>query len=137
MDNIITQLKTLIQSVTDVQVVYDYLPDQISSYPAVGIKEMNFKSTYLNLGNTRREWTFLIRVFVQIVEGSEQASQKEIRAIAQGIMDKLEHKDNVKLGGACDFTTLEEGESRFIDAPSRMCVFDILYKATTSFNRFS
>lgn len=137
MDNIIAQLKTLIQTVTDVQVVYDYLPDQITNYPAIGIKEVNFKSTYLNLGNTRREWTFLIRVFVQIVDGSEQASQKEVRAVAQGIMDKLEHKNNVKLGGVCDFTTLEEGESRIVDTPSRMCIFDILYHATTSFNRFS
>ncbi len=137
MENIIQQLKTLIQTATDIQTVFDYLPDQISNYPAVSITPLTWNSSYLNLGNTRREWVFLIRVYVQIVEGSEQASQKEIRTIIQSVIDKLEHKDNVKLGGVCDFTTLEQGDFKIVDTPSRMCVADIQYRATVSFNRYS
>lgn len=135
MEDIITEIVNIVGAVTNVQQVYNYLPPQVTVYPAVCIIPLSWESNYLDLRTANRDFIFTIRVIGHIVEGSEQSSQVTVRGIVKAIVDVLQNFNNVNLNNKCDYTRLETGEFKFTVAGATEYYCDIGFRVRTHFNR--
>lgn len=136
MTSIISALKTIIEAITDVQVVYDYEPKTLSSYPAVTITPMGHEDEYLNLRDTRRIYTVIVRVYGELSSTHEE-TQVKIRDVADEITEKLTNQTNIALGGVVDFTNLTKSTYKFVEGTSSYFVCELEYKATARQNRYT
>ncbi len=134
---IITQLKALLQTVSGVQIVYEYEPNKPTKYPFVSITPLGHsKSQYASLRDSVREVKIMLRVYGHLHE-TQKTGQTNLRTVVDSIIDTLEHKDNVTLGGTINFSELSESNFQFVNKESQLYVCEITYYAQVRFNRFS
>lgn len=136
MTNIISALETIIEAITDVQVVYNYEPKSISSYPAVTITPFGHEDEYLNLRDTRRVYTIMIRVLGELSNTHEE-TQIKVRDVADEVAEKITNQTNIALGGLVDFTMLTKSTYKFVQGTSDYYVCEIEYKAHARQNRYT
>lgn len=135
--SIITQLKTLLESVAGVQLVYDYEPNKPTKYPFVSITPLGHgKSEYLSLRDAKREVRIMIRVYGHLHD-TQKTGQTNLRTVVDSVINTLEHKNNVTLGGTIDFSELSESNFQFVNKESQLYVCEIIYHAQVRYNRFS
>lgn len=133
-NTIITQLKTIIGGISDVKVVYDVEPKEITTYPAVTIVPIGHEDEYLNLRDTIRRYNIMIRVWGELTATHEE-TQRKVRGIASTIAEKITNQTNIALSANIDFTLLTTGEAKFVKGKSDYYVYEIKYTASTRQNR--
>ncbi len=134
---IISQLKTLLTAVTGVQIVYDYEPNKPTKYPFVSITPLGHaKSQYASLRDATREVRIMIRVYGHLHD-TQKTGQTNLRSVVDSIINVLEHKDNVTLGGTINYSELSESNFHFVNKESQLYVCEIIYHAQVRYNRFS
>lgn len=110
----------------------------ISAYPAVKIVSGGYNETYQNLRDTRREYSFIIRIYGQVKDNTDFADvQRKVRLIADVIRDTLGLQTNITLNGLIDFSNLSEGAPTSATRFGEFYVFPITYKAVKLFNRYT
>ncbi len=133
---IISQLKTLLTTVTGVQLVYDYEPNKPTKYPYISITPLGHaKSQYESLRDASRQVKIMIRVYGHLHD-TQKTGQTNLRSVVDSIINTLEHKDNVTLGGTVSYSELSESNFRFVHKESQLYVCEITYYAQVRFNRF-
>ncbi len=134
---IIAQLKTLITAVAGVQLVYDYEPNKPTKYPYVSITPLGHnKSEYATLRDATREVRVMIRVYGHLHD-TQKTGQTNLRTVVDSIINALEHKNNVTLSGAIDYSELSESNFQFVNKESQLYVCEITYHAQVRYNRYS
>lgn len=135
--DIIAQLATLIATVSGVQLVYDYEPNKPTQYPYVSITPQGHRqSQYATLRDATREVRIMIRVYGHLHD-TQKTGQTNLRTVVDSVINTLEHKNNVTLGGTIDYSELSESNFHFVNKESQLFVCEIIYHARMRYNRYS
>ncbi len=97
--SIAAQIKALILTITEVNVVYDYNEKQLDKFPAVTISMAGHENEFNDLAANRRIFRFFVRVYVR--SDSDSDAERILRIVADKVIEKIE--GNVTLNGSCDF----------------------------------
>lgn len=104
-----TNLKTLLQTVTEISNVYDYFSADVVGYPAILFDIVNSESEMLTDTENLRTITFDIYILSEIkVEGIANA-KRVLDVATKQVVTALEDKDNMSLSGSVDWLMPTEG----------------------------
>lgn len=104
------QIKTLLQTVTELQVVYDYRSSVISGYPAVIFDMTNEEGTMLDDANNVRKLTFTIWIICELPIKGEDQAKTILDNATKAVINVLEDRDNATLGGTVDWVMPAVGQ---------------------------
>lgn len=96
-------LKTLLQTATSIQVVYDYRATDISGYPAIIFDMTNESGEMLDDANNLRKITFTIWILVELQVAGMSVAKTTLDNAVKQVIDILEKKDNDTLSGSVDW----------------------------------
>lgn len=116
---IAAQLKTLMQTISEINVVYDYEEKQLNKFPAATITSSSHQNAFNDLGGNRRNYSHVIRLYVRAED--EAAAERVMRIIVDRVIAVIE--SNISLGGSCDYATPTEGRwaYEYREFPVRIC----------------
>lgn len=132
---VIEKLQDLIETVTNVQVVYDGVPEYPAQFPAVTIQPNNWVEEWGDLRDTTDNHEFIITVFIQL-EIDRLTSQRQLRDIVSGIRTVLGSQDNITLDGLIDSSRLTRGQYIFEQKESKLYFCELTYQCRKRYNRF-
>lgn len=128
---IAAQLKTILQTITELNQVYDYEPKELLKYPCATITSTSHKNEFNDLAANRRIFTFTIRIYNRTDIASD--AETIMRIVADRVITTIE--GNVTLNGSCDWASPTEGKWGFAEreVPVRIC--EIAIEAAKRVNR--
>lgn len=136
-NTIITKLiEKLEAGSTGIQAFYDVNPKEPTQYPYCFILPSSHTNEFVNLRDTKREYTFRIYTTVNLTDNFEEG-QKKLRTVTQAVIDILEDQDNVALDNTIEWMFPTANEYRFLGEPSSGYRSTITLRVRTRFNRFS
>ena len=96
-------LKSLLEGVSSVSVVYDFPQAQIASYPAVIFDLENEDAQFLDDANNTRILTFKIWVVCEIPTEGIAAAKDLLDSVTKDVVNVLEKLSNQTLSGNADW----------------------------------
>lgn len=97
--SIAAQIKVILQTITEINVVYDYNEKQLDKFPAVTISMAGHDNEFGDLAANKRIYRFFVRLYVR--SDSDSDAERILRIIADKVIEKIEN--NVTLNSSCDF----------------------------------
>lgn len=118
LDLIRTALKTLLTTVTEIAFVYDRRNPNIEGFPAIVFDITNNENVMLTNVQNQRTIVFTIYIIDEVgVAGADQAN--DILDVAtKKVVEALEDKDNLTLGGTADWIMPVAGSREEIASPN-------------------
>ena len=128
---IAAQLKILLQTITELNQIYDYEPKELLKYPCATITSSGHRNEFNDLAANRRVFTFIIRIYNRTDSASD--AETIMRTVADRVISVVE--GNITLNGSCDWASPTEGKWGFAEreVPVRIC--EITVEAVKRVNR--
>ena len=98
-----TQVKTLLETVTELAYVYDYSNPNVDGYPAAIFDVSSEDSEMLDDANNLRTITFTIWVLQEITTAGEQSAKDILDSTVKSVINILEKKNNATLNNTVDW----------------------------------
>ncbi len=117
------QIKTLLETVTELQVVYDYRNPTITGYPAVIFDMTNEEGTMLDDTSNVRVITFTLWVICELPVKGEDLAKTILDNATKAVINKLEAKANDTLGGTVDWTMPTMGQRAEVASPEGNTIY--------------
>ena len=111
------QVKTLLQTATEIANVYDYANPIIAGFPAIIFDVVSEESTMLDEVTNLRVVTFQIWILQEISVLGEQAAKDNLDISVKSIVNLLEKTTNDTLGNTVDWTMPVSGSRKHIQTP--------------------
>lgn len=96
-------IKTLLQTVTEIAYVYDYNNPNVEGYPAIIFDITNSESEFLTDTENLRTITFTIYILAEIPVKGQNLSKTILDTATKQVVTALEDIDNISLSGAVDW----------------------------------
>ena len=132
--SIITAIDTIISGITAVKEHLTYEPQEFSAYPAVTITPVGHHEEALSLRDTRRQYSFMIRVYGQM-DNTRTNTQITVRDLADSIIDTIGLQSNIKLGNTCDYHEFTDCVFKYVQRGSSLYVAEITLKVQKAYAR--
>lgn len=110
-------IKSLLQSVSSVEVVYDSKQAALAGYPAVVFELDREQGDILDDVNNQRKLTFKLWVVVEAATQGMDAAKDMLDAVTKDVVNALESKSNLTLSGTADWTMPVIGGRDFVQTP--------------------
>lgn len=122
--SIAVQLKTLLQSITELSTIYDYEAKELNQYPCATLTASSHKNDFQDTAANRRSFVFTVRLYNRTDSASD--GERIMRVVADKVMQTIEA--NVTLNGSCDWATPSEGVWGYQEreVPVRVCEITIV-----------
>lgn len=117
------QIKTLLETVTELQVVYDYRNPTITGYPAVIFDMTNEEGTMLDDSNNVRVITFTLWIICELPVKGESQAKTILDNATKAVINKLEAKANDTLAGTVDWTMPTMGQRAEVASPEGNTIY--------------
>lgn len=111
------QIKTLLQTVSELAFVYDYTNPDIAGYPAAIFDVSNENSEMMDDSNNLRTMTWTIWILQEITVKGEQAAKTNLDAAVKAAVNVLEKKSNDTLSGTVDWIMPVMGRRTHVPTP--------------------
>lgn len=111
------QIKTLLQTATEIQNVYDYNNPNIEGYPAIIFDMTNEESSMLDDSNNLRTLTFTAYLVVEVSVKTQVQAKDILDTATKSVINILEKKTNDTLSGNVDWVMPVVGRRQQIDSP--------------------
>lgn len=85
---ITAKIKQLLTEITDITVLYDYVPDVLESYPAVTIQAQGHKNRFNDTASNIRSYQYLIRVYAMLTDNAN--AEASVQSISDQVIARLE-----------------------------------------------
>lgn len=131
---IISAIDSVIAGISAVKAHYTYAPQEMGTYPAVTIEPVGHVDNFLSLRDTKRDYTFKIRVWGQL-DNTRTDTQTVVRDLVDTIIDTLGLQSNLTLGGVVEWSNLTEANFVYVQKESSFFVGEITYKARVTYSR--
>ena len=116
-NNVRAQIKTLLQTVTELAFVYDYANPDIAGYPAAIFDVSNENSEMLDDSNNLRTMTWSIWILQEITVKGEAAAKTLLDVAVKNVINVLEKKSNDTLAGTVDWIMPVVGRRSQVPTP--------------------
>jgi hypothetical protein len=117
------QIKALLQTVTELAVVYDYRSAVLSGYPAVIFDMTNEEGTMLDDSNNVRVLTFTIWIICELPVKGEDLAKTILDDATKAVINILEKKSNDTLSGTVDWVMPALGQRSEVQTPSGNTIY--------------
>jgi hypothetical protein len=113
-----TQIKSLLQTVTELQYVYDYHNPNVEGYPCAifDIKEQT--SEMLDDSNNLRTTTYVIYIMQEITVAGEQNAKDYLDVVVKNVINVLEKRSNDTLTNTVDWVIPLVGQRSHVQTPN-------------------
>lgn len=111
------QIKSLLQTVTEISYVYDYRTSNVEGYPAIIFDMTNEEGDMLDDSNNMRKITFTIWIICELKVAGSSASKTILDNATKAVINILEKKSNDTLGGTVDWVMPAMGQRSEIQTP--------------------
>lgn len=128
-------LKTLLQTVTKIAFVYDYLNPDPEGYPAIVFDVTSNKSDFLTDTENLHDITFSVFILVEIPTQGQQAAKDLLDAATNDVITALEKITNMSLSGSVDWVVPTVGPREQFATQNGMAFsqkLDVVVKISTS-----
>lgn len=121
--SIVAQIKTLLLTIAEINIVYDYEPKELVKYPCTTVTATGHNNEFGDLAANKRRFLFTIRCYTRTDSASD--AETILRTVADKVIEKIEN--NVTLGGSCDWARPTEGRWSYQEreVPVRVCEMTI------------
>lgn len=92
-------IKTLLDTVDGLAVVYDHEAKELANYPAATITAAGHENSFADLQANKRMYSFYIRVYYRTADAD--TAESAVRTIVDDIIAAIEA--DVTLSGTCDY----------------------------------
>lgn len=130
-----SNLKTLLQTVTQIANVYDYLNPNVEGYPAIIFDVSNNRSDMLTDTENLRTVTFTVYILQEIAVQGQQSAIDLLDAATNAVVTALEKITNMSLSGSVDWVMPTVGPREQVSSPNGALFsqrLDIEVKISTS-----
>lgn len=117
------QIKTLLQTVTEISYVYDYRTSNIEGYPSIIFDMTNEEGDMLDDSNNIRKITFTIWIVCELKVAGSAASKTILDNATKAVINILEKKANDTLSGTVDWTMPVMGQRSEIQTPEGTTIY--------------
>lgn len=117
-NNVRAQIKSLLQTVTELAFVYDYSNPDVAGYPAAIFDVSNENSEMLDDSNNLRTMTWTIWILQEISVAGEQQAKTILDAAVKKVINVLEKKSNDTLGNTVDWIMPIVGRRTHVPTPN-------------------
>lgn len=112
------QIKTLLETATELAFVYDYANPDIAGYPCAIFDVSNENSEMLDDSNNVRTMTWTIWILQEITVKGEQSAKTILDAAVKNVINILEKKSNDTLSNTVDWIMPVVGRRSHIPTPA-------------------
>jgi len=105
-----TQLKTLLQTVTEVAFVYDRRNPNIEGYPAIIFDVTRSENEMLTNTENLRTIMFTIYLIAEVGQSGAAQANSYLDTVTKKVVEALEDVDNITLSGNVDWMMPVEGD---------------------------
>lgn len=112
-----TQIKTLLQTATELAFVYDYANPDIAGYPCAIFDVSNENSEMMDDSNNLRTMTWTIWILQEITVKGEAAAKTLLDAAVKNVVNILEKKTNDTLSNTVDWIMPSVGRRSQVPTP--------------------
>lgn len=117
-NNVRAQIKTLLQTVTELAFVYDYANPDVAGYPCAIFDVSNENSEMLDDSNNLRTMTWTIWILQEISVAGEQTAKTILDAAVKKVINVLEKKSNDTLSNTVDWIMPIVGRRTHVPTPN-------------------
>lgn len=110
-------LKTLLQTVTEIAYVYDFNNPNVEGYPAIVFDISNNESEMLTDAENIRTITFSVYILAEITVKGQSAAKTILDTATKKVVEALEDIDNLTLSGAVDWLMPTVGPREQFNSP--------------------
>ncbi len=114
------------------QAIYNTEKKDLSKYPCATVTPSEWVDKYLDLRDTRRYGSFVIRIYGNLEENDEE-TQIKVRNLKDAVIDVLEK--NITLDGDIDWTEPTRGKYLFAKRAGDVYICEITLMINHRFNR--
>lgn len=128
-------LKTLLQTVTQVAFVYDYMNPNVEGYPAIIFDITNNESEMLTNTDNLRTITFSVYLLAEIPVNGQSEAKRILDVATKNVVEALEDIDNLTLSASVDWVMPTVGPREQISTPEGMVFsqrLDVQVKVSSS-----
>lgn len=112
------QIKSLLQTVSELAFVYDYSNPDIQGFPAAIFDVSNENSEMMDDSNNLRTMTWTIWIIQEISVAGEQTAKTSLDAAVKAVVNVLEKKTNDTLSNTVDWIMPATGRRTHVPTPS-------------------
>jgi len=112
------QIKTLLQTATELAFVYDYANPDVAGYPCAIFDVSNENSEMLDDSNNIRTMTWSIWILQEITVKGEAAAKTLLDAAVKNVINILEKKSNDTLSNTVDWIMPVVGRRSQVPTPN-------------------
>lgn len=117
------QIKSLLQTVTEISYVYDYRTSNIEGYPAIIFDMTNEEGEMLDDANNVRKITFTIWIVCELKVAGSASSKTILDNATKAVINILEKKSNDTLSGTVDWTMPVMGQRSEVQTPEGTTIY--------------
>lgn len=132
--SIISAIKTILSTVTEIKAVFDTEVTGTTAYPYATVMPVGHQDAYKSMRDIERIYTFTIRIYGNMTDTSTNTI-KQVQICADKAVNALSKKANVSLSGTINYTKLTKGAFSFQQRESSTYVFECTYEASVLINR--
>lgn len=112
------QIKALLQTATELAVVYDYANPDVTGYPCAIFDVSNENSEMMDDSNNLRTMTWNIWILQEISVKGEQSAKSSLDAVVKNVVNILEKKSNDTLNNTVDWIMPVVGRRTHVPTPN-------------------
>lgn len=134
-DTIRTNLKTLLQTVTEIAFVYDRRNPNIEGYPAIIFDITKTDNEMLTNTQNIRTLTFTLYIIVEVGTQGIATANNLLDIATKKIVEAVEKIDNLSLSGTVDWIIPLEGSREEVQTPQGLSIWqklDLRVQTTSS-----
>lgn len=126
------KIKTILQSETTINVVYDYDRPNIEKSPAAMVVPSGNDSDYVSTVHNRRSYAFVVKVMVPLDPAGMETAESTLVGIIDSLIDKFDQ--DFTLTGSCLMMTAAPSAWGYEEREILYRVATINLKCKTNFN---
>jgi hypothetical protein len=104
--NIRAGIVSLLQTIPEIQEVYNYEAKELAKYPSATVTNLSHKNLFADTARNRRQYSFMIRLYFRTDQ--PQDAETVLSSIADAVITKIE--SDITLNSTCDFAEPLEGK---------------------------
>lgn len=117
------QIKTLLQTVTEIAYVYDYRKTAVEGYPAIIFDMTNEEGTMLDDSSNVRVITFTLWIICELPVKGEDLAKTILDNATKAVINVLELKANDTLSGTVDWVMPAMGQRAEVQSPEGNTIY--------------
>lgn len=120
-DSIATGIINILNTVTELNGVFDGEKKTLGKYPSVTVSALSHSNVFHSTNSNKREFGFILRFYFRTDDANNPDFETVLRKAVDASITALER--DVTLGGVCDYSTPSTGKWGYgeKESPVRVC----------------